>query len=79
MALKREVLGWLIEATDTSPIIMKDLATTNRTCVVGCGQRRSQLHPFSCSNARAHRAKLWCKTQKRQLTPAEILGTPEGG
>ena len=43
-----------------------------------CGQKRAQLHPFSCPNARAHRALLWCKKTKRHLGPEEILGTPEG-
>ena len=51
-------------------------APTDSNCV--CGQKRSQLHPFSCAHARKHRQHLWCKKRLRQLTPDEVLGTPEG-
>ena len=49
---------------------------TDAECV--CGQRRAQLHPFSCPKAREHRLHLWCKKRQRQLSPEEVLGTPEG-
>lgn len=81
IALKGEVLGWLIAARSGHRHFAdyhERFGHDEEDLRCGCGQRRSQLHPFSCSNARAHRAKLWCKTQKGQLTPAEILGTPEG-
>ena len=38
----------------------------------------AQLHPFSCPKARPHRGKLLCKKLGRQLSPEEVLGTPEG-
>ena len=81
MALKREVLGWLIAARSGHGHFAdyhERFGHEEEDHRCGCGQRRSQLHPFSCANAREYRAILWCKTQKRQLTPAEILETPEG-
>lgn len=33
---------------------------------------------FSCPKARPHRGKLLCKKLGRQLSPEEVLGTPEG-
>ena len=49
---------------------------TDSNCV--CGQKRAQLHPFSCAHARKHRLHLWCNKRQRQLAPDEVLGTPEG-
>ena len=49
---------------------------TDSNCL--CGQKRSQMHPFSCTCARKHRLHLWCNKRQRQLAPDEVLGTPEG-
>ncbi len=38
----------------------------------------SSLQQFSCPNAREHRSHLWCKKRQRQLSPEEVLGSPEG-
>ena len=43
-----------------------------------CGQRQTQLHPFSWLLGRAHRALLQCNRSHRQLRPEEVLETPEG-
>ena len=43
-----------------------------------CGQKRAQLHPFSCPNARQHRSHLWCKKQRKPLATEEVLGNSEG-
>ena len=42
-----------------------------------CGQKRAQLHPFSCPRARPHRGKLLCRKLGRQPSPEEVLGTSE--
>ena len=49
---------------------------TDTHCV--CGQKRAQLHPFSCPKAREYRPHLWCTKRQKQLAPEEVLGTPEG-
>ena len=81
LSLKREILGWLISARSGHGHFANYHERFGHEepdifCV--CGSRRSQLHPFACPNARSHRTKLWCKKSKRQLTPEEVLGTPEG-
>ena len=43
-----------------------------------CGKYRAPLHPFGCTNARAHRALLWSEKTKRTLSMEEILSTLEG-
>ena len=81
MELRREVLGWLIAARSGHGHFAdyhERFGHEEQDLHCECGRRRSQLHPFSCPNARAHRPKLWCKTLKRHFTPEEILGTPEG-
>lgn len=42
-----------------------------------CGKKRDRLHPFSCPKARPQRGILLCKKLGRQLSPKEVLGTPE--
>ena len=81
LRLKREVQGWLITARSGHGHFSAYRGgfgheETDTECV--CGQRRAQLHPFSYPKAREHRSHLWCKKRQRQLTPGEVLGTPEG-
>ena len=82
LSLKREILGWLIAARSEHGHFVAyherfgHEEETDLHCT--CGQKRAQLHPFSCPNARAHRSLLWCKKTRRHLGPEEILGTPEG-
>ena len=81
LRLKREVQGWLIAARSGHGHFSAyherfGHEETDAECV--CGQRRAQLHPFSCPKAREHRLHLWCKKRQRQLSPEEVLGTPEG-
>lgn len=82
LSFKREVLGWFIAARSGHG---HSAAYHERFCheeetdlYCPCGQKRAQLHPFSCPNGRAPRALLWCKKTKRHLGPEEILGTPKG-
>ena len=82
LSLKREILGWLIAARSGHGHFAAyherfgHEEETDLYCT--CGQKRAQLHPFSCPNARAHRSLLWCKKTRRHLGPEEILGTPKG-
>ena len=39
-----------------------------------CGQKQSQLHPFSCLHIRLYRAKLFSLIDKRPFSPDKILG-----
>ena len=81
MNLNREVLGWLIAARTGHGHFADyhDRFGHEEVDVhCRCGQKRSRLHPFSCSHARLHRAKLFSLTDKRPFTPNEILGTAEG-
>ncbi len=81
LRLKREVQGWLIVARSGHGHFSAyherfGHEETGTYCV--CGQKRAQLHPFSCTNAREHRLHLWCKKQQKQLALEEVLETPEG-
>ena len=81
LKLKREVQGWLIAARSGHGHFSAyherfGHEGTDSNCL--CGQKRSQLHPFSCAYARKHRLHLWCNKRLRQLAPDEVLGTPEG-
>ena len=81
LRLKREVQGWLIAARSGHGHFSAyherfGHEETDIHCV--CGQKRAQLHPFSCAHARKHKPHLWCKKLQRQLAPEEVLGTPEG-
>lgn len=81
LSICREVFGWLIATRSGHghfAAYHERFGHDERDLNCQCGQRRSQLHPFFCPNAREHRSKLWCKKLKRQLTPGEILGTSEG-
>ncbi len=80
LGLKREVLGWLIAARSGHGHFADyherfGQEETDLRCE--CGYRRTQLHPFSCPNARPHRDKITSNLGK-QLSPDELLGTPEG-
>ena len=80
LRLKREVQDDLLQldqATDTSAHITKVLDMKRQTHCVR-GQKRAQLHPFSCAHARKHKPHLWCKKLQRQLAPKEVPDTPEG-
>lgn len=81
MALKREVLGWLI-ATRSGHGHFADyherFGHEEEDIYCKCGQRRSMSHPFSCSSARALRFKLFSLTDRRPLTQKEVLGTAQG-
>ena len=81
LKLKRGVQEWLIAARSGHGHFSAyherfGHEGTDSNCL--CGQKRSQLHPFSCAYARKHRQHLWCNKRLRQLTPDEVLGTPEG-
>ena len=81
LRLKREVQGWLIAARSGHGHFSAyherfGHEETDLHCV--CGQKRAQLHPFSCAHAKKHKPHLWCKKLQRQLAPEEVLGTPEG-
>ena len=83
-ALQREVLGWLIAARSGHGHFAdfadyhERFGHDEQDLHCQCGQKRAQLHPFSCPKARPHRGKLLCKKLGRQLSPEEVLGTPEG-
>lgn len=76
LSLKREILGWLIAARSGNGHFAAyherfgHEEETDIYCT--CGQKRAQLHPFSCPNARAHRSLLWCKKTRRQPGPEEM-------
>ncbi len=79
--LRREVLGWLIAARSSHGHFAdypKRFSHNEQDLHCDCSRRCSQLHLFSCPNARVHRPKLWCRMLKRHFTPEKILGTPEG-
>ena len=65
------------QATDTSAHTTKVWARRDRRRV-RVSQKRGYLNPFSCPKAGEHRLHLWCKKQQKQLSPEELLGTPEG-
>ncbi len=79
---KREILGWLIAASlghEHFEVYHERFGHEEKTdlhCI--CGQKRAQLHPFSCANVTVHRLLLWYKKSRRHLGPEEILGTLEG-
>ena len=80
-ALQREVLGWLIAARSGHGHFAdyhERFGHDELDLHCQCGKKRAQLHLFSCPNARPHRGKLLCKKLGRQLSPKEVLGTPEG-
>ena len=62
LSFKRKVLGWLIVARSGHGHFAAyhkrfgHKEETDLYCI--CGQKRAQLHLFSCPNARAHRALL---------------------
>ena len=81
LRLKRQVQGWLIAARSghghfTSYHERFGHEGTDLNCL--CGEKRSQLHPYSCTRARKHRQHLWCDKRQRQLAPEKVIGTPEG-
>lgn len=81
LSLKREVQGWLIAARSghgNFSAYHEKFGHEETDTHCRCGQKRAQLHPFSCPNARQHRTLLWCKKQRRQVAPEEVLGTSEG-
>ncbi len=81
LRLKREVQRWLIAARSSHRHFSQyHERFGHEEIVVECvfRQRRAQLHPFSCPKAREHRLHLWCKKRQRQLSPEEVLRTPEG-
>ncbi len=81
LIMKREVLGWLIAARSGHGQFaayhkrFQHEEETDTHC--GCGQKRAQLHPFSCLLGRTHRALLMCRRTHRELRPEEVLGSPE--
>ena len=80
--MKREVLGWLIAARSGHGHFaayherFQHEEETDTHCM--CGQKRAQLHPFSCPLGRTHSALLKCRRTHRELRPEEVLGSPEG-
>ena len=81
MALKREVLGWLIAARSGHGHFAdyhERFGHEEEHIHCKCGQRRSKSHPFSCSSARAFRFKLFSITDRRLLTQKEVMGTSQG-
>ena len=81
MALKREVLGWLIAAKSGHGHFAdyhERFGHEEEDIYCKCGQRRSKAHPFSCSSIRALRVKLFSIKYRRPLTPKEVLGTAQG-
>ena len=80
MALKREVLGWLIAARSGHGHFADyhERFGHEEDIYCKCGQRRSKAHPFSCSSARALRVKLFSVIDGRPLTQKEVLGTAQG-
>lgn len=76
--LNREVLGWLI-ANKTEHGYFADyherFGHKEADLQCRCGQKRSQLHHFSCLHARSHRAQLFGLTDKKPFTPNKILET----
>lgn len=78
MNLSRKVLGWLIAARSGHGHFAdyhERFGHEEEDIRCKCGQRRSRLHPFLCAKARPYRAKLFSITEKRPLTPEEVLGT----
>lgn len=70
------------EVTDILLIIMRDLNMTSQICSASAvGNVLVQLctiHHFFLPQARPHKSKLRCKKLGRQLSPEDVLGTPEG-
>ncbi len=80
MNLNKEVLSWLIAARTRHGHFADyhDRFEYEKVDVdYSCDQKWLRLHPFSCSNTRSNRAKLFRLTDKRPFTPNEILGTDE--
>ena len=81
MALKGEVLGWLIAARSGHGHFAdyhERLGHEEEYTYCKCGQRRSNSHQFSCSSARALRVKLFSVIDRRLLTQKEVLDTAQG-
>lgn len=82
LTMKQEVLRWLIAARLGHGHFVayherfKHKEEIDIHCT--CGQRRAQLHLFSCHFGRMHRALLQCKNTHRELGPEEVLGSREG-
>ena len=81
LRLKRKVQGWLTAARSGHGHFSAyherfGHEETDTHCV--CGQKRAQLHPFSCPKAREYRQHLWCTKRRKQQAPEEVLGTLEG-
>ena len=82
LTVKREVLGWLIAARSGHGHFaayherFQHEEETDTHFIYG--QKRAQLHPFSCPLGRAHRALLQCRRTHKELRPEEVLGSPEG-
>lgn len=65
--IQERITGWLIAARSGHEHFSTyhekiGHEETVKYCV--CGQKRAQLHPFSCTHAREHRSRLWVMVQK---------------
>lgn len=82
LGLKRETLGWLIAARSGhghyANYHERFGHDDEEDLLCSCGRKRAQLHPFSFTNARVNRAKLWCGKKQKYLAADEVLGTQEG-
>lgn len=69
-------ISWVGSPCKVMLIIMRDLNMTSR---FETGTTKlCTIHPFSYPKARRHKSKLRCKKPWRQLSPGNVLGTPEG-
>ena len=82
LSMRREVLGWLTAARSEhghfAAYHQRFSHEEEEDWRCFCGRYRPPLHPFGCTNARAHRALLWSEKTKRALSAKEILSTIEG-
>ncbi len=82
LSIKREILGWLIAARSGhghfAAYHQRFGHEEDEDWRCSCGKYRAALHPFQCTNARAHRALLWSEKAKRTLSTEEVLSTGEG-
>ena len=81
LSMKQEVLGWLIAARsghgNFAAYHQRFSHEEEENWRCSCGNYRAQLHPFGCTNVRAHKALLWSEKTKRALS-TEILSSLEG-
>ncbi len=78
LRLKREVQGRLIAARSGHGYFSayhEKIGHEETDTHYVCGQKRAQLHPFSCPKAREYRPHLWCTKRQKllQVDPSMVV------